>query len=66
MERAVVLPEVELAQAEAGSGVRDLYRPVHHLHLTLLHRTRRPSLPTNHKLTRCLVDSSHTDTNRQM
>lgn len=49
--RELVLPEVERSQAEVGSGFGNLYRPVHHHYLTLLHRARRPSLPANQKLT---------------
>lgn len=47
----LVLPEVEGSQTQADSSVWNLYRPIHHHNLTLLHRTRRPSLPANHKLT---------------
>lgn len=47
----LVLPEVELPQTEAGSSIRNPYRPVHKRHLLLLHGTSQPSLPANHKLT---------------
>lgn len=58
---ALALPEVKLSQIEAGSGVGNLYRPINHLHLVLLHSTRRLSLPANHKLARRLIDAVHAE-----
>lgn len=55
------LPEVQRAQAEADAGVWNLDRPVLHHNLVLLHHTRRPSLPANHKLTGSIINTVQED-----